>query len=107
VSAPAAACERNKAAGAVIGASVFTCGEEKMAIDGNDGHGGPRAEQPAKSAKIVWLIGLALLALVVVIAIRSFVAGADVPTAEDAAKAPITETDQAIAGTKVENSSGH
>jgi hypothetical protein len=78
-----------------------------MAIDGNDGHGGHGGDRPAKSARIVWLIGLALLALVVVIAIRSFVAGADVPTAEDAAKAPITETDQAIAGTKVENSSGH
>lgn len=78
-----------------------------MAIDGHDGHGGNHADKPAKSARIVWLIGLALLALVVVIAIRSFVAGADVPTAEDAAKAPITETDQAIAGTKVENSSGH
>jgi hypothetical protein len=78
-----------------------------MAIDGNDGRGGHNAGGPAKSAKIVWLIGLLLLALVVVIAIRSFVAGADVPTAQDAATAPITETDQAIAGTKVENSSGH
>jgi flagellar basal body-associated protein FliL len=78
-----------------------------MAIHGNDGHGGPQGDGPAKSAKIVWLVGLVLLALVVVIAIRAFVAGADVPTAQDAAKAPITETDQAIAGTKVENSSGH
>jgi hypothetical protein len=78
-----------------------------MAIDGNDGQGGNHADRPAKSARMVWLIGLVLLALVVVIAIRSFVTGADVPTAEDAAKAPITETDQAIAGTKVENSSGH
>ncbi len=78
-----------------------------MAINGNDDHRGPHADRPAKSAKVIWLIGLVLLALIVVIAIRSFVAGADVPTAEDAAKAPITETDQAIAGTKVENSSGH
>jgi hypothetical protein len=78
-----------------------------MAIDGNDGRGGNHADKPAKSARVVWLIGLALLALVMVIAIRSFVAGADVPDAADADKAPITETDQAIAGTKVENSSGH
>ena len=79
-----------------------------MAIDGNEGRTGHGADGPAKSAKVVWLIGLVLLALVVVIAIRAFVAGADDPTAADAAKAPITETDQAIAGTKVENgSSGH
>lgn len=78
-----------------------------MAINGHDGPGGGHGDRPAKSAKVVWLIGLVLLALVVVIAIRSFVAGSDVPTAEDAATAPITETDQAIAGTKVENSSGH
>lgn len=78
-----------------------------MAMQDNDNHGRPRADPPAKSARIVWLIGLVLLALVVVIAIRSFVAGSDVPDAADAAKAPVTETDQAIAGTKVENASGH
>ena len=78
-----------------------------MAIDGNDGHGGQRDASPAKSAKIIWLIGLVLLALVVIIAIRSFVAGANEPTAANADKAPITETDQAIAGTEVENGSGH
>ena len=75
-----------------------------MAINGNDGQGG--AGKPAKSAKAVWLIGLVLLALVVIIAIRAFVAGANEPTAANADQAPITETDQAIAGTKVENSSG-
>jgi hypothetical protein len=78
-----------------------------MAVDDNHGRGGQHSAPPPKSAKIVWIVGLVLLALIVVIAIRAFVAGTDVPTAEDAAKAPITETDQAIAGTKVENSSGH
>jgi hypothetical protein len=78
-----------------------------MAIDGNNRGTGRDGDGPDKSSKALWIIGLVLLALIVVIAIRSFVAGSDVPTAQDAATAPITETDQAIAGTKVENSSGH
>ncbi|HEX8585687.1 MAG TPA: hypothetical protein VF680_14920 [Allosphingosinicella sp.] len=76
---------------------------ENMATNGNDGHGG--AGKPAKS-KMLWLIGLVLLALIVIIAIRAFVAGANDVTPANADKAPITETDQAIAGTKVENGSG-
>jgi flagellar basal body-associated protein FliL len=63
-------------------------------------------DRSGKSSKAMWLVGLVLLALVVIIAIRAFVAGADEPTAADADKAPITQTDQAIAGTEVENNSG-
>jgi len=75
-----------------------------MATNGNDGHGGGGSRD--KSSKTMWLIGFVLLALVVIIAIRAFVAGATDVTAANADKAPITETDQAIAGTKVENGSG-
>jgi hypothetical protein len=79
--------------------------DEQMAMDGDNGRG-PAADRPAKSARVVWLIGLVLLALVVIIAIRAFVAGSSEPTAANADKAPITETDQAIAGTEVENGGG-
>ena len=75
-----------------------------MAINENnrntDGNGQP------KRSKALWIVGLVLLALIVIIAIRAFVAGSSVPTAQNADQAPITEADQAIAGTKVENSSG-
>ena len=63
-----------------------------------------RPGQP--KSKAMWIVGLVLLALVVIIALRAFVAGTNDVTPANADKAPITETDQAIAGTKVENSSG-
>ena len=77
-----------------------------MASNGNNGRRGDDGRRPGKSSKLMWGVGLVLLALVVIIAIRAFVAGSNVPTAQNADQAPITETDQAIAGTKVENSSG-
>lgn len=48
-----------------------------MAIDQPDGHGGPHSHEPAKTAKIVWWIGMALLALLVAIAVRSFLSGGE------------------------------
>jgi hypothetical protein len=74
-----------------------------MAINENERGVGPK---PQPKSKAMWIVGFVLLALVAIIAIRAFVAGSNVPTAENADQAPITETDQAIAGTKVENSSG-
>ena len=74
-----------------------------MAINENERGGGLRGQPRSKA---MWIVGMVLLALVAIIAIRAFVAGTNVPTAENADQAPITETDQAIAGTKVENSSG-
>ncbi|HEX8577961.1 MAG TPA: hypothetical protein VF655_00010 [Allosphingosinicella sp.] len=70
-----------------------------MAINDHDTNG-PRPGQP--KSKAMWIVGLVLLALVAVVAIRAFVAGGTDVTAANADKAPITETDQAIAGTKVE-----
>jgi hypothetical protein len=58
-----------------------------MAMDGNDGHGGHGGDGPPKSARIVWLVGLVLLALVIGIAIRSFVAGPDAPVVSGAGTA--------------------
>ncbi|HEX9955056.1 MAG TPA: hypothetical protein VGB48_07575 [Allosphingosinicella sp.] len=70
-----------------------------MAINEHD-RNSPRPGQP--KSKAMWIVGLVLLALVAIIAVRAFVAGSTDVTAANAEKAPITETDQAIAGTKVE-----
>jgi hypothetical protein len=72
-----------------------------MATNGNNGRGDGRSAPPKRS-KALWVIGFVLLALIVIIAIRAFVAGSTDVTAANADKAPITETDQAIAGTTVE-----
>ena len=75
-----------------------------MSLNEHDHHG-TAAGQPKKS-KALWIVGLVLLALIVIIAIRAFVAGSSEPTAANADKAPITEADQAIAGTEVEGGNG-
>lgn len=46
-------------------------------MDANEGRGGHGGDKPAKSAKIVWWIGMALLAVLIVIAVRSFVSGGE------------------------------
>jgi flagellar basal body-associated protein FliL len=70
-----------------------------MPINEHDGNS-PRPGQP--KSKAMWIVGLVLLALVAIIAVRAFVAGSTDVTAANADNAPITETDQAIAGTKVQ-----
>lgn len=68
-----------------------------MAIDER-----PGTRKGGKS-KLMWIVGFVLLAIVVIIAIRAFIHGTDVPTAQNADQPGYTDADRAVAGVKLEN----